>query len=122
MSVTRRLNISTEEYSTVFDLRWKQNYWSRVLKAKNNQIIRSNPFIVLVPEDKICDQVHLDVDRAYCFDSGFSSSLSAIKFNSIILNYLFLVINLCAKRKRLFEIIVRILAMNFDFKYYQVNL
>lgn len=45
--------------------------WWRVLNREKLMLQRSKPHPV--PE-KVCDQVRLDVERAFCFDSGFPSN------------------------------------------------
>ena len=72
MSIKRRFIRSNDDSIVDFDLRWKCSHWSRVLKIKNNSHFKQTMF--QFPQEKTCDQVQLDVERAYCFDSGLSSN------------------------------------------------
>lgn len=53
----------------------KLNWW-RILNTKKS-IQCSKSHCVPVSE-KVCDQVRLDVKRAFCFDSGFPSIINLI--------------------------------------------
>lgn len=88
--------------------------WWRVLNAKK-MLQCSKPHCVPVPE-KVCDQVRLDVERAFCFDSGFPS-----KKYSWFNVFIFLEVDIMGKREKLYKIIISVLERNPSFKYYQVK-
>lgn len=52
--------------------------WWRVLGSKT-----ASQFVCVPVSEKVCDQVRLDVERAFCFDSGFPSNTQNL-FNIIV--------------------------------------
>lgn len=99
--------------SILFTNKSKCLNWWRVLRAERS-LQCAKPLCIPVPEN-VRDQVRLDVNRAFCFDSGFPSNL-LVTFSFAN----FLEIDILEKRERLFKVIISVLERNPSFKYYQV--
>ena len=95
--------------------------WWRVLNIKKS-VQCTKPNCVPVSE-KVCDQVRLDVKRAFCFDSGLSSIIRLIKDYQVsyCLLFLLLEVDITEMRDKLYKVIISVLERNPLFKYYQVQ-